>query len=1293
MSSRPYSRKRRRRQSSRPLSVVGHDDGPGAAGAVADSVGSVSNTAQLGSPSAAGFDASSDGSENLSDFDCSDSSFGSSNSDSDDENEDREDEDGGSEGRAGSVDSVSESQNQSVTDTITAKNNNTTNIITNTDSPSTVVDKRSSSKLLHSKASKSSTNLAGIDDAAAQQTSNEYSTKNAGESVVMHWGVKPSAHTVYFTNHSSQTNKKLKNDMHDMAEISIHNSFSQVFVDCVPLMMCSPTGFEWISNRFNDPTLKTRLVQEFYEMHGQMKESMVKMTHLSSEPIEFDKDIVFPAVEAYFRGFTGFFIYSFKEVDNIIFNEFGEHLPFDGTKYETPENNLKDPFNRAAEDFDSNHSENSTEFFACSSEGKTVTGLNGYAEKLTIAAITATGISLLSFENSNNNNPKFSKDVDYKVATEYIATAKFFYEKYAYIGNSVIGIKGIVLLLFLFCCSINFKPALTLASVGARLAQEIGLHRQESYANIPVRETIQRVNTWWLLYCLEKDLCLKLTRPSCLDDRDISVPLPIVYPLNSNINIETDTNNDNKETRAIENHNALASLVRLYRIWNRIASDLLSPTSKLTVKERLVKHVLYEQEIKAWKQSVPVRYQPDSPNYGPIAGFPSRPTCDNVGFRQLIYYSHATYYFIVCSLNRQIAGHPSWIYRFTTGTDDGTPTTTTTSSATGAGGNTSSSETPNCINSAEDDQNKGFPKTSKKPSLPDSCKVRMNGLKDFDPSTVVSLLQEAQEALLKRNLKRTFTKNGVKLIVRRIALENPRMLQAERITVETCRKTVGLFLAFHPWNLVPIWQITYYGFNSFVGLFVSCIFSPLAEGTINNLAHMRRLIEVHDILYSNTKEYMFQTKMHEFLKTLVNALTKYVVQRRRDAKMENPEIPQFTTSSREQDKRQGNERNSGGDDAKKQSSSFGRRDTKSQLSNNNSNNTATTSSLSSSGFSYPIPTSNPSSSSHPANQQMYNESDGFGMTSPYGANDLLTAEELSQIPANEVSAYICRQQLNMLPSGNSQNPPILSRVNSSSQFTNTPPGSANGGCGFGSNGGFSTDSGFGTDNGGFGADNNNNNNNSGGFGANGLASNTGGGLSSNDFGPATTTNGSAAWSASFTDDLFDATDLQDFAPLSMMPLLAGAGFGEGEGSGHGNGGGSNRSGQPTVASQKKNVNAFGTASNTTNYSSIPTNSNSNSNTGTGTANTNTGNTSLPNSGFSNGEPMLDYLYPDFLIGSDINFCNSLFLGQAPSWMNSENIGLNLFQDDVLLGGGTGTGVGESYGNNGTGLLKSAKNRK
>lgn len=74
------------------------------------------------------------------------------------------------------------------------------------------------------------------------------------------------------------------------------------------------------------------------------------------------------------------------------------------------------------------------------------------------------------------------------------------------------------------------KPSLcsALISKASHLCLTLGYHRADSMAKDSPQTRGRKINLFWFLYSMDKGLCLRLGRASCIQDYDIAVPMPIL---------------------------------------------------------------------------------------------------------------------------------------------------------------------------------------------------------------------------------------------------------------------------------------------------------------------------------------------------------------------------------------------------------------------------------------------------------------------------------------------------------------------------------------------------------------------------------------------------------------------------------------------------------------------------------------------------------------------------------------------------------------------------------------------
>lgn len=77
----------------------------------------------------------------------------------------------------------------------------------------------------------------------------------------------------------------------------------------------------------------------------------------------------------------------------------------------------------------------------------------------------------------------------------------------------------------------NPEGAFVLIGLAARLAHAIGLHRWLEGFGLTQADLEQRRRVFWVMYVLEKSMCIRTGRPSAISDEDIGVSLPRMIPM------------------------------------------------------------------------------------------------------------------------------------------------------------------------------------------------------------------------------------------------------------------------------------------------------------------------------------------------------------------------------------------------------------------------------------------------------------------------------------------------------------------------------------------------------------------------------------------------------------------------------------------------------------------------------------------------------------------------------------------------------------------------------------------
>ncbi|VVT54183.1 uncharacterized protein SAPINGB_P003948 [Magnusiomyces paraingens] len=638
----------------------------------------------------------------------------------------------------------------------------------------------------------------------------------------------------------------------NIASVTVLNGFEQIYFEGVSLIFCSSHGFGWISRQLEDRALYGQLSLAFQVSQENTKTNLTNLLDSSTSPITFDKDIVLRGFQEFISGLGLWNVFSLEELDFMYFNEFGSHIP-QTEKYQHAreyQKSVNKKFEEYAEEIRINtKSHPATEPNIPSAFG-TPTGLNGYAEKLCVAAITAMGLSLEI--NSPGWVPEgMPKQAYYELVTKYITSGIYYLERLALAGHSILAVKGSLLLVSLTTCSPNFVPPWSLLSIVVRIAQNLGLHRREHYENLPPAELGYRLHAWWLLYCVEKDISLKFGRPSTIFDGNISAPLPC--------RIEFDV----LSQHSFSNFNFLLHFVLIYRLWNRIHIEL-TQSRQQSSREALLKILDFDRELEKWKNSLPLALQPDSKEMPIQLNISAKFNMHDWIFRFGVTYCHAVYYYALSYIHRHVASRPSWIFRVTR------------------------------VSNSEEEKSNGASDNAS-PALSSHTDSEKD-LEQFDTETVASLLAEMRNGYKMGTVYKARTKNGIKLSVRRVAKENPRLLGSPYLVAEYSRKTIVSIMRLHPWTIPYIWRISYFGFNAFLGLFVSSSFLYSSDEAVSNIFYMRNLIDVLERLFEETRGFMFIYHPDRMLRTMVDGITAHVERKRRELNLKDPDMPEIITS-------------------------------------------------------------------------------------------------------------------------------------------------------------------------------------------------------------------------------------------------------------------------------------------------------------------------------------------------------------------------------------------------------------
>ena len=101
--------------------------------------------------------------------------------------------------------------------------------------------------------------------------------------------------------------------------------------------------------------------------------------------------------------------------------------------------------------------------------------------------------------------------------------AIYYYQRVSVVSEGIETIEA--LLLLIICIESNWLTSFLNSSpiaVAIRFAQDLGLHRAESYLNKPLKEQERRRRVWWFCYFFDIEFCFKSGKPPMINSSDVT---------------------------------------------------------------------------------------------------------------------------------------------------------------------------------------------------------------------------------------------------------------------------------------------------------------------------------------------------------------------------------------------------------------------------------------------------------------------------------------------------------------------------------------------------------------------------------------------------------------------------------------------------------------------------------------------------------------------------------------------------------------------------------------------------
>ena len=147
----------------------------------------------------------------------------------------------------------------------------------------------------------------------------------------------------------------------------------------------------------------------------------------------------------------------------------------------------------------------------------------------------------------------------------------------------------------------NSQPTYVLIANAGRLAHSMGLHQTGRQPERSSREVEKRQqHIFWVIYILEKGICLRCDRPSMIHDDDIGIPLP-----------ELPSHHEEAFFDA-KGRLVFRALSQLAYLESRTYSHMLSAKARTQSAQELLRRAKkLNDKLGSWSQSLPTTIKPD----------------------------------------------------------------------------------------------------------------------------------------------------------------------------------------------------------------------------------------------------------------------------------------------------------------------------------------------------------------------------------------------------------------------------------------------------------------------------------------------------------------------------------------------------------------------------------------------------------------------------------------------------------------------------------------------------------
>ena len=263
-----------------------------------------------------------------------------------------------------------------------------------------------------------------------------------------------------------------------------------------------------------------------------------------------------------------------------------------------------------------------------------------------------------------------------------------------------------------------------------------------------------------------------------------------------------------------------AELLLIWSKISRITSSSTLSSVPMSTTEKLLTLLQLDDELDEWVQRLPEKIRPNN-NYNLEENLNMNGLShDAWNYQFCILVSHSSFFFIRMSIYRFIAFHPGWVYRVSSDNDTG-------------------------------NESDGLPASDMRSKFMES-----------------SQKYHAEQSWVERY-------NGVKLIPRQIAKDNPKLMESFKIALDCSRHLIlsATIIEFSPVHLFYVGMLL---MNSYITLFIKCLMLPLDPETDSDLKLLAKIAIISRHFRMFSQDFYKFDEDHDILGLLQTTIQTFV---------------------------------------------------------------------------------------------------------------------------------------------------------------------------------------------------------------------------------------------------------------------------------------------------------------------------------------------------------------------------------------------------------------------------------